>query len=170
MVKMGQKESTSWNCLVLIPLSIFLVLRGTIPCLPTSFFLRSIALSSCVLIVYLLLLLFFFPSMTGEPVAAPSSPRDGEDVPISFDRDRPRVYATCYSFFPFLPLFYYQFLELHCLAGGQQLLSYVFLFNCFIFCSCIMQPIDLKLGTMMGVFIPCLQNILGIIYYIRFSW
>ncbi|KAJ7969068.1 cation-chloride cotransporter 1-like [Quillaja saponaria] len=28
----------------------------------------------------------------------------------------------------------------------------------------------LKLGTMMGVFIPCLQNILGIIYYIRFSW
>ncbi|WOL17211.1 cation-chloride cotransporter 1 isoform X1 [Canna indica] len=27
-----------------------------------------------------------------------------------------------------------------------------------------------KLGTMMGVFIPCLQNILGIIYYIRFSW
>ncbi|KAJ6775935.1 SOLUTE CARRIER FAMILY 12 CATION COTRANSPORTERS [Salix koriyanagi] len=60
-------------------------------------------------------------SMTGEPVAAPSSPRDGEDVPISFDRDRPR-------------------------------------------------PIDLKLGTMMGVFIPCLQNILGIIYYIRFSW
>ncbi|KAG5254639.1 cation-chloride cotransporter [Salix suchowensis] len=121
MVKMGQKESTNWNCLVLIPLSIFLVLRGTTPCLPTSFFLRSIALSSCVFIVYLLLLLFFFPSMTGEPVAAPSSPRDGEDVPISFDRDRPR-------------------------------------------------PIDLKLGTMMGVFIPCLQNILGIIYYIRFSW
>ncbi|XP_048141047.1 cation-chloride cotransporter 1 isoform X3 [Rhodamnia argentea] len=29
---------------------------------------------------------------------------------------------------------------------------------------------DLKLGTMMGVFVPCLQNILGIIYYIRFSW
>ncbi|KAL6991632.1 Protein ccc1 [Sarracenia purpurea var. burkii] len=29
---------------------------------------------------------------------------------------------------------------------------------------------DIKLGTMMGVFIPCLQNILGIIYYIRFSW
>ncbi|KAK1295176.1 Cation-chloride cotransporter 1 [Acorus calamus] len=27
-----------------------------------------------------------------------------------------------------------------------------------------------KLGTMMGVFVPCLQNILGIIYYIRFSW
>ncbi|KAL8218825.1 hypothetical protein R6Q57_022198 [Mikania cordata] len=27
-----------------------------------------------------------------------------------------------------------------------------------------------KSGTMMGVFIPCLQNILGIIYYIRFSW
>ncbi|XP_026663264.2 cation-chloride cotransporter 1 isoform X2 [Phoenix dactylifera] len=27
-----------------------------------------------------------------------------------------------------------------------------------------------KLGTMMGVFLPCLQNILGIIYYIRFSW
>ncbi|XP_076946383.1 cation-chloride cotransporter 1-like [Bidens hawaiensis] len=29
---------------------------------------------------------------------------------------------------------------------------------------------NVKLGTMMGVFIPCLQNILGIIYYIRFSW
>lgn len=29
---------------------------------------------------------------------------------------------------------------------------------------------DVKLGTMMGVFVPCLQNILGIIYYIRFSW
>lgn len=29
---------------------------------------------------------------------------------------------------------------------------------------------SLKLGTMMGVFVPCLQNILGIIYYIRFSW
>lgn len=27
-----------------------------------------------------------------------------------------------------------------------------------------------KLGTMMGVFVPCLQNIMGIIYYIRFSW
>ncbi|KAG0482357.1 hypothetical protein HPP92_010441 [Vanilla planifolia] len=27
-----------------------------------------------------------------------------------------------------------------------------------------------KLGTMMGVFIPCLQNILGIIYYILFTW
>ncbi|XP_011046736.1 PREDICTED: cation-chloride cotransporter 1-like [Populus euphratica] len=60
-------------------------------------------------------------SMTGEQVAAPSSPRDGEDGSTSFDRDRPR-------------------------------------------------PNDLKLGTMMGVFIPCLQNILGIIYYIRFSW
>lgn len=32
------------------------------------------------------------------------------------------------------------------------------------------KAIDLKLGTMMGVFVPCLQNILGIIYYIRFSW
>ncbi|XP_051133564.1 cation-chloride cotransporter 1 isoform X1 [Andrographis paniculata] len=29
---------------------------------------------------------------------------------------------------------------------------------------------NLKLGTMMGVFVPCLQNILGIIYYIRFTW
>ncbi|XP_074582989.1 cation-chloride cotransporter 1-like isoform X2 [Curcuma longa] len=27
-----------------------------------------------------------------------------------------------------------------------------------------------KLGTMMGVFVPCFQNILGIIYYIRFTW
>lgn len=32
------------------------------------------------------------------------------------------------------------------------------------------QPDTLKLGTMMGVFIPCVQSILGIIYYIRFSW
>ncbi|XP_050223043.1 cation-chloride cotransporter 1 [Mercurialis annua] len=29
---------------------------------------------------------------------------------------------------------------------------------------------DFKLGTLMGVFVPCLQNILGIIYYIRFTW
>ncbi|KMT04393.1 hypothetical protein BVRB_8g184640 [Beta vulgaris subsp. vulgaris] len=29
---------------------------------------------------------------------------------------------------------------------------------------------DVKLGTLMGVFLPCLQNILGIIYYIRFTW
>lgn len=29
---------------------------------------------------------------------------------------------------------------------------------------------DAKLGTLMGVFVPCLQNILGIIFYIRFSW
>ncbi|KAL8507353.1 hypothetical protein ACS0TY_018048 [Phlomoides rotata] len=29
---------------------------------------------------------------------------------------------------------------------------------------------NVKLGTMMGVFVPCLQNILGIIYYIRFTW
>ncbi|KAK4778969.1 hypothetical protein SAY86_006497 [Trapa natans] len=58
-------------------------------------------------------------SMTGEQVAAPSSPRDGEDVAITL---------------------------------GQR------------------KPQGLKLGTMMGVFVPCLQNILGIIYYIRFSW
>jgi len=32
------------------------------------------------------------------------------------------------------------------------------------------KPADLKFGTLMGVFVPCLQNILGIIYYIRFSW
>ncbi|KNA13333.1 hypothetical protein SOVF_117890 isoform A [Spinacia oleracea] len=29
---------------------------------------------------------------------------------------------------------------------------------------------DVKLGTLMGVFLPCLQSILGIIYYIRFTW
>ncbi|KAL4279825.1 hypothetical protein GQ457_03G000610 [Hibiscus cannabinus] len=29
---------------------------------------------------------------------------------------------------------------------------------------------SVKMGTMMGVFVPCLQSILGIIYYIRFSW
>ncbi|KAL3632325.1 Protein ccc1 [Castilleja foliolosa] len=56
-------------------------------------------------------------SMAGDQVQAPSSPRDGDDVPI----ERPQVNS-------------------------------------------------LKLGTMMGVFVPCLQNILGIIYYIRFSW
>uniref|UniRef100_A0A2N9IMF7 Amino acid permease/ SLC12A domain-containing protein n=1 Tax=Fagus sylvatica TaxID=28930 RepID=A0A2N9IMF7_FAGSY len=58
-------------------------------------------------------------SMTGEQIPAPSSPRDGDDVPITAGRPR---------------------------------------------------PADLKLGTMMGVFVPCLQSILGIIYYIRFSW
>nr|ACE78321.1 cation-chloride cotransporter-like protein [Lotus tenuis] len=58
-------------------------------------------------------------SMTGEQVAAPSSPRDGEDITIP--------------------------------AG-------------------LPKPPALRLGTMMGVFIPCLQSILGIIYYIRFSW
>lgn len=39
-----------------------------------------------------------------------------------------------------------------------------------ILCAFIMQVNDVKLGTMMGVFVPCLQNILGIIYYIRFTW
>ncbi|KAF5472563.1 hypothetical protein F2P56_009274 [Juglans regia] len=58
-------------------------------------------------------------SMTGEPIPAPSSPRDGEDVAIT---------------------------------NGLP------------------KRADLKLGTLMGVFVPCLQNILGIIYYIRFSW
>ncbi|CAN1249270.1 Cation-chloride cotransporter 1 [Linum perenne] len=58
-------------------------------------------------------------SMTGEHVASTSSPRDGDDNPVPFER--PRVDA-------------------------------------------------LKMGTMMGVFIPCLQSIMGIIYYIRFSW
>ncbi|XP_016559452.1 cation-chloride cotransporter 1 isoform X2 [Capsicum annuum] len=32
------------------------------------------------------------------------------------------------------------------------------------------KPSADKSGTLMGVFVPCLQNILGIIYYIRFSW
>ncbi|KAK4270814.1 hypothetical protein QN277_019583 [Acacia crassicarpa] len=32
------------------------------------------------------------------------------------------------------------------------------------------RPAGPQLGTLMGVFIPCLQSILGIIYYIRFSW
>ncbi|KAI0518641.1 hypothetical protein KFK09_006077 [Dendrobium nobile] len=58
-------------------------------------------------------------SMTGEPIPAPSSPSEGEDVAITLGR--PKETAP-------------------------------------------------KLGTMMGVFVPCLQNILGIIYYIRFSW
>ncbi|KAJ3691856.1 hypothetical protein LUZ61_021020 [Rhynchospora tenuis] len=58
-------------------------------------------------------------SMTGEQVAMPSSPRDGEDVAITIGRPK---------------------------ETGP------------------------KLGTLMGVFVPCLQNILGIIYYIRFSW
>ncbi|CAN6446379.1 unnamed protein product [Victoria cruziana] len=58
-------------------------------------------------------------SMAGEQVAAPSSPRDGEDVSITL---------------------------------GEPKRS------------------NVRLGTLMGVFVPCLQNILGIIYYIRFSW
>ncbi|XP_052732062.1 cation-chloride cotransporter 1 isoform X2 [Vigna angularis] len=58
-------------------------------------------------------------SMTGEQVAQPSSPRDGEDISIT--------------------------------AG-------------------LPKPAAPKLGTLMGVFIPCIQSILGIIYYIRFSW
>ncbi|KAL2327471.1 hypothetical protein Fmac_020898 [Flemingia macrophylla] len=58
-------------------------------------------------------------SMTGEHVAQPSSPRDGEDISITAGLPRPAA------------------------------------------------P---KLGTLMGVFIPCIQSILGIIYYIRFSW
>ncbi|KAJ4981532.1 hypothetical protein NE237_032369 [Protea cynaroides] len=33
-----------------------------------------------------------------------------------------------------------------------------------------LKPSGVKLGTMMGVFLPCAQSILGIIYYIRFSW
>ncbi|KAF9587060.1 hypothetical protein IFM89_039746 [Coptis chinensis] len=32
------------------------------------------------------------------------------------------------------------------------------------------KPAGIKLGTLMGVFVPCLQNIMGIIYFIRFSW
>ncbi|CAB4276544.1 unnamed protein product [Prunus armeniaca] len=58
-------------------------------------------------------------SMTDEQSAAPSSPRDGENISIT--QGRPK-------------------------------------------------PTGVKLGTLMGVFVPCLQNILGIIYYIRFSW
>ncbi|KAF3773582.1 Cation-chloride cotransporter 1 [Nymphaea thermarum] len=58
-------------------------------------------------------------SMAGEQVAAPSSPRDGEDVSITL---------------------------------GEP------------------KRTNVRLGTLMGVFVPCLQNILGIIYYIRFSW
>ncbi|KAJ8762638.1 hypothetical protein K2173_010659 [Erythroxylum novogranatense] len=58
-------------------------------------------------------------SMTEEEAAVPSSPRDGDDGSLTYERPR-----------------------------GN----------------------DVKLGTMMGVFVPCIQNILGIIYYIRFSW
>ena len=32
------------------------------------------------------------------------------------------------------------------------------------------QGEDAKLGTLMGVFVPCLQNILGVILFIRLSW
>ncbi|KAL2252106.1 UNVERIFIED_CONTAM: Cation-chloride cotransporter 1 [Sesamum indicum] len=58
-------------------------------------------------------------SMAGDQIQAPSSPRDGDDVPINIEPPKSE---------------------------------------------------SVKSGTMMGVFIPCLQNILGIIYYIRFSW
>lgn len=27
-----------------------------------------------------------------------------------------------------------------------------------------------KLGTVLGVFVPCLQSVLGIILFIRFTW
>ncbi|CAI0545490.1 unnamed protein product [Linum tenue] len=59
-------------------------------------------------------------SMTGEHVASPPSPRDGDDSSVPHDH--------------------------------SQVVA------------------DAKLGTLMGVFVPCLQNILGIIYYIRFTW
>ncbi|KAG8385220.1 hypothetical protein BUALT_Bualt03G0019500 [Buddleja alternifolia] len=58
-------------------------------------------------------------SMAGDQIPAPTSPRDGDDVPINVGRPK---------------------------------------------------TTNVKSGTMMGVFVPCLQNILGIIYYIRFSW
>uniref|UniRef100_A0A2P2IQ39 Uncharacterized protein MANES_06G060500 n=1 Tax=Rhizophora mucronata TaxID=61149 RepID=A0A2P2IQ39_RHIMU len=58
-------------------------------------------------------------SMTGEEVTAPSSPRNGEDGNVMYERLRAN---------------------------------------------------NVKLGTMMGVFLPCFQSILGIIFYIRFSW
>ncbi|KAK9115011.1 hypothetical protein Syun_021808 [Stephania yunnanensis] len=73
-------------------------------------------------------------SMTEEQVAAPSSPRDGEDVAITHGRAK----------------------------NLSNVLMEGILFT--------VQPTDVKLGTVMGVFVPCLQNILGIIYYIRFSW
>ncbi|CAN0874935.1 Cation-chloride cotransporter 1 [Linum grandiflorum] len=66
-----------------------------------------------------LILLSTFLALKGEHVPSTSSPGDGDDNPVPFER--PRVDT-------------------------------------------------LKMGTMMGVFIPCLQSILGIIYYIRFSW
>jgi len=56
------------------------------------------------------------------------------------------------------------------LGTALHYISDAFFFFFLVFDVHYMQSADLKLGTLMGVFVPCLQNILGIIYYIRFSW
>lgn len=73
----------------------------------------------------------------------------------------------------FLALLYIQFgLKLSLLLFDLKCRTLQWFWCLFIFflSANIMQTSDLKLGTLMGVFVPCLQNILGIIYYIRFSW
>ncbi|MFS8029096.1 putative amino acid permease/ SLC12A domain, SLC12A transporter family [Helianthus anomalus] len=81
--------------------------------------------------------------MTGEQTSVPTSPKDGEDA-----SQHPKVHCFLW------------FCCCCCCYTTRAIMSYG---------AC--QVIgSVKLGTMMGVFIPCLQNILGIIYYIRFSW
>ena len=91
-------------------------------------------------------------SMAGEQPQATTSPRDGEDVGITIGC--PKVgFSPCAQKRKF-PLFLN--------SSKKCVVYYIYLFG--------LQETEPKLGTMMGVFVPCLQNILGIIYYIRFTW
>ncbi|PNY08287.1 cation-chloride cotransporter 1-like protein [Trifolium pratense] len=86
-------------------------------------------------------------SMTGEQIAPPSSPRDGEDITIT--AGLPKSVALGREGASRME-------EAGDAAGFTGEIA--------------LRPDAPKLGTMMGVFIPCVQSILGIIYYIRFSW
>lgn len=35
-------------------------------------------------------------------------------------------------------------------------------------CACLLQ--ETKMGTLLGVYLPCLQNILGVILFLRLTW
>jgi len=51
----------------------------------------------------------------------------------------------------------------------QAILMYVS--HCLQYQDCIVCCVqNRKLGTMMGVFFPCIQNIFGIILFVRFAW
>jgi len=91
-------------------------------------------------------------SMAGEQPQATTSPRDGEDVGITIGCPKVVFSSMCtkrkFSLF---------------LDSSKNVLYITFIWFG-------LQETEPKLGTMMGVFVPCLQNILGIIYYIRFTW